>query len=324
MPKQSSDISIDSKNRVIITETFKDASKVGRNVRSVSSGGVKTLRKIAVDGTWSMTEGHDLKIKVSGLKSSYAGKTIVLQGEIKKVTGTRLIFGIRESDTVTGLRTRSIELNGRWQADKNNRITFAVKKSNGRSDVLRFQGAWSVGERNELIYRYVKTSLKKGEKFEKALVFKGYWDLARHRLTYRIEGSNKSYFEFSASIGTKSLRASSGVIKYQVGIKYKKSKVFRQVRRVVSIYGAWKFGKDLSVRFEATASGKKYTALSFTAEKPIGRGNTVAVALKAKDGENLGVDVTFTKEFSKDAEVFLNLSRHPNESRVMGGVRIKF
>jgi len=324
MPKQSSYISIDSKNRVIITETFKDASRVGRNMRSVSSGGVRRLRKIAVDGSWSMTEDHDLKLKVSGIKSPYAGKTIVLRGEIKKVTGTRLIFGVRESDTVTGLRTRSIELSGRWRADKNNRITFAVRKSNGRRDVLRFQGAWSVGKRNELVYRYVKTSLKKGEKFEKALVFKGYWNLARRRLTYRIEGSTKSYFSFSASIGTKSLRASSGVIKYRVGIKYKRAKVYHQIRRVVSIYGAWKFGKDLSVRFEATGSGKKYTALSFTAEKPIGRGNIVAVALKAKDGEKLGVDVTFTKEFSKDAEVFLTLSRYPNESHIMSGVRIKF
>ncbi len=248
-----------------------------------------------------------------------AGKTIIFRGDIKKVTGSQLIFAVRESDTISGLRTRAIELNGRWQADKNNRITFSAKKSSGRNDILRFQGAWSVGKRNELVYRYIKTSLKKGDKLEKLVIFKGHWDLSSRRLTYRVEGSSKSYFEFSASIGTKSLRASSGVIKYRVGIKYKEAKTFRQARRTISIYGAWKFGKDLSVRFEAISRGGKYLALSFTAEKPVGRGSTVRVALKSKDGKSLGADVTFTREFTGNADVFLTLARRPNERRVMGG-----
>ncbi len=73
MPKQSTHISIDSKNRVIITETFKDTSKLSRDVKAVTVGGVKRLRKIVASGTWSMTESHDLKFKVSGANPPQCG-----------------------------------------------------------------------------------------------------------------------------------------------------------------------------------------------------------------------------------------------------------
>ncbi|MEA3489155.1 MAG: hypothetical protein U9R44_02285 [Candidatus Omnitrophota bacterium] len=323
MKRRSGHITVDPENRLTVTDIFREVAGVTYEAAIEDSVGGKRLRKLLLDGKWSLTPEHDLKFRVSGTDSPFAGRTIILRGDVERVKGSGLTFRVRSCDAVSGTRSCTIELKGKWRADGNNRITFNVAGSRGRYDVLRFQGAWRLNRRNELIYRYTRTALRTRTRREKTLVFRGYWDLERRRIVYRIEGSNDSFFSFKAAIQSKSLRAADGSIKYQVGIKYSRRRVYRQRVQVVTIYGLWKLGKDLSVRFEVLCSGNKRRRITFQAEKMIGENGAVTVSLKTARGEKLGVEVRFSKAFSNDAELFVALGRQGRDVRIIGGVRVR-
>ncbi|MFC1548637.1 hypothetical protein ACFL5E_01605 [Candidatus Omnitrophota bacterium] len=325
MSKYSSNIAVDARNRLILTETTQDKVPVtGYEVSTYATGGKKRLKKIAVDGTWSLTPELDLKFRVSGSKTPLRGKTIILRGDVGRTKGSSLTFNVRAYEGISGVRTTSLTLSGKWLADGNNRITFKVTKGRGRYDTLRFQGAWQVNRRNELIYRYEKTALKTKTKRAKILIFRGRWELGKRYLVYNFEGSGDSCFTFKAALQSRSLMASDGVVKYQIGIKYYIGKRLRKRTQVVTIFGVWKLGKDLKIAFEAACSGGRHSTMRFSVEKLIGEGNSITVALKKEDGESLGFEVTFRKVFRDDAELFLAISRFAEESRIIGGVRIRF
>jgi len=283
MPVKVSEISTDDRNRLVLLNAVTPEENI--------------FRKAVLDGKWSLTPEHDLKIRLSASRLFPAGKTVILKGDIEKATGGGLTFRVRHSDTLSGIPSRSIELKGRWSADSYNRITFNVAKSRGRYDVLRFQGAWDVNKRNTLTYSYVRTRMKTRTRKEHTLVFQGWWDLGASRLVYRVEGSGDSFFAFKAALQSRSLRAADGVIKYQVGIKYLKENVYSECRRTVSIYGTWKVGRGLTASFEAAYSGGKHHKTRFEIEKQIGK---------------------------SAAEIFLILSRSAAESSIMGGLRVRF
>ena len=321
MSKQTTQISVDSGNRLVITDIFGDTS---REVVIDRVGGKKRLRKVVLDGNWSLTEDHDLKLNVLGSNSSIYGKTLIFQGSVERTGGARLAFRFRRCDAISGLRTGTIELKGRWLADGNNRITFNAAKSSGRYDVLRFQGAWQVNKRNELTYKYSRTVMKTKTARDAALAFNGYWELGKNNIIYRLERSNDSFFRFKALLQSRSLRASDGKIKYQVGIKYSRGRVYKRIERSVALYGTWKLGKDLGVSFEIASPGRKHQKTQFTVEKLITKHGTIIVSLKTRRGEKLGLDVDFSTALGDDAKLFLSLGHSASESRMVGGIKVKF
>ncbi|RKY42776.1 MAG: hypothetical protein DRP85_01845 [Candidatus Makaraimicrobium thalassicum] len=346
MPGRSSQISIDSLNRLIITDIFRDTLRVSRKKPRGKSGkaekgrrgkasyeaavtdtaGKKRLRKIVLDGVWSMTSEHDLKLRVSGSKSPYSGKTLILRGDVERVSGTALVFRVRQCDAVSGIRSRTIELKGMWRADRNNRITFNAARARGRHDVLRFQGAWQVDKHNEFIYRYSKTVLKTKTRVDRILIFKGYWEFGKDHIVYRLARAGNSFFRFKAALQSRSLRAADGTIKYQIGIKYSKGKVRHRIKQTLTIYGKWKLGRDFDVGFEVEYAGNRRREIRFLAEKLVGQDGTVAVSLKSENGQRLGLEVSFSRAFKNDAELFLSLGRFAagGEIRAIGGIHVRF
>jgi hypothetical protein len=310
MPKSSKTLSADTKNRLVITEASKDENG--------------ELSKFTAEGKWSLSDENRLKLKVQGSKGPYDGKTLIFDGEIEKVTGHSLVFRARASENFSGMRTSTIELKGIWQADTANRLTFRVSKYRGEYDILRLQGAWKVDKNNEIIYTYEKTLLKRGEKTAKTLVFNGYWVLGKSRLVYRLDHSKDSFFSFKAAMQSNSLRAADGVIRYQVGVKYYRGRVYRSIRRSISIFGVWKVEKDLCVRFEVQYSGGKRRSIEFGVEKMLGERASITVSLKNEFQEKPGIEVRFSKKLKNDAELFLELSRMKEESRIVGGIKVAF
>ena len=303
-------IKVDSKNRLIITEA--SADKEGK------------LTKIITEGKWSLSKDHSLKLKISGNRDPYAGKTLIFNGSISKVTGDSLAFRVRGSENIAGLRTSTIELKGIWQADTSNRLTFSVSKYRGTYDILRFQGAWDVNRNNELVYKYEQTALKTRRKTLNTLVFKGFWEIDESRLVYALQGDDNSFFSFKAALQSRNLIASQGKIKYQIGVKFSSGTVYREVVRTVTIFGKWKLGKDLGVSFDIESSGRKKQSIVFSAEKVIGEGANIKISLKSKKGEKLGIELAFSKKIIEDIELFAELSRLSTESRALVGVRAKF
>jgi len=285
---------------------------------------VKGERKLVTDGVWSLTPEHNLKFHILGSDNPLAGKTLIFRGDIERVKAGFLAFRIREHENVLGVRSGTISLKGKWEADKYNRITFDVIKGEGRYDTLTFQGAWNVNRSNEVVYKYRKTQLKTKEREEKILIFRGHWELERARIKYKVEHSSDSSFDFRAVLQSKKLSGRSRELKYTVGITYSRGRAFRKVQRIVTIYGNWRLDKDLKVSYEVTYSRGDLRKIEFGVYKLVGDSSELSLFLADKKGKDLGVRVEFNKAFSDDAELFCALSRMGKEFKVTGGVNIGF
>lgn len=319
-------ITVDRYNRIVVTRTFRGR----RHEADVEDRG-KTPRveRVAVDGKWSLTPEHDLKFSVAGRDRAGLGKTVILRGEIIKAGGTELLFRVRKAESADGISARTVELKGTWQADTYNRITFRASRSAGKYDMLRFEGVWDINRRNELVYRYAGTVLRRGKKKERTIVFRGRWDFTRSRIVYSLERFSGSVFEFKAALQSPSLRASDGKIKFQVGIKYRKDRAYRRVRKVVVLYGAWKLGRGFSVRFEMPSPGGSAAVLVFEAGKLEGNYGKVVVFLRRAGEKKMALEVEFRKVFVDDAELFLAIGSSFADGRrkdltVLGGLRVRF
>lgn len=313
-------LKIDSRNRLVVEETHRTKGKVSSETTFAN----KDVEKVVLDGKWSLTEDHNLKLHVIGSESQAFGKTVILSGDVQKTSGSGLSFRVRQSENISGLRSGTIELNGKWASDGNNRITFKVARARGKYDTLRFQGVWHINKNNEVVYKREKTALKRSTKTSESLLFRGFWDLGEKRIVYRLEGATDSFFSFNAAVQSKSLRASDGAVRYQVGVKYSQGKVRRSVKQTVSIYGKWKLGKGFGLAFEIAYSGRKKQLIHFSADKLFWNNRKITFSLKDEKGKPLGFEVEFRKAIKDDAEIFFALSRQGEDSRVMGGVRIRF
>lgn len=328
-------IQTDSRNRLIIpTYIDKTVETSGRGTGKragasyeatiIDAAGKKRVRRLLVDGTWSLTPEHDLKFHILGSDYFPGGKTLIFRGDIKHVKGNAIVYRIREYENVLGIRSGTITLRGIWKADKYNRIKFDVIKGKGRYDTLTFQGAWNVNQSNEVIYKYRKTYLKTRKREEKILVFKGHWKLEKGRIIYQVEHSRDSYFSFKAGFRSRSLSAGDRKLRCSVGIAYLEGKTFRKVRKIIAIYGNWRLERDLKVSFVVTYSGGRREKIEFGVEKLIKNGNTIIIFLTDRKGEPLDIRIEFIKTFKNDVEFFLTLSRAGKETKVIGGVKVKF
>jgi hypothetical protein len=281
--------------------------------------------KTRIDGKWSLTENHDLSLSVSASDTGLSGKTIILRGDILSPSSSGFLFRVRHCDALSGARSRTIELKGVWAADDKNRITFRAAKADGRYDVLTFNGTWDIGPDNELSYKFVKTGLKKGDKKETVIAFRGHWDLYRSRIVYSIQGGGGSFFSFKAAVQSKSLMAKKGEIRYQLGAEVSSRKAGGAgTSRAVSIFGTWKLSREFKTSFELKSTEKKKRQITFGIERVFAKGHKITVSLKDSAGEKLGMDVTFTGTFKKDAEFFLSLGRSAPEISLIGGIKLKF
>ena len=315
---------LDEHNRIVLSQ--KDAASRSETLLVQGAGGIVPERT-KIDGKWSLTDEHDLNLSLSASDSVYFGRTIILTGDILAASSSGLIFRVRHCDALSGARSGTVELKGVWAADSNNRITFRVAKADGRYDVLTFQGIWNVGPNNELSYKMVTTELKTKTKHEKTLVFRGHWDLYRTRMVYSLEGTDTSFFSFKAAVQTKSLMAKQGEIRYQLGAgvssgKGKGGAISRTV--TITIYGTWKLSRDLKVSFEIKGPAAEKREIIFGIDKIFAENRKITVSLKDKKGEKLGMDITFTKVFAKDAEFFISVGNNASESRILGGLRLRF
>jgi hypothetical protein len=270
---------------------------------------------VELDGVWRLSPRHELSLEVHATRRQ-PRQTLFLKAALLEAEAHALAFAWEGRDRTDGLSQR-LRLSGRWSADRLNRLTFLVDKA-GAPDRLTLQGAWEIGKRHELLYRYQREGGRSGRR-ERTLVFHGAWDISRaDRLAYRLEGAADSGFEFRAALQSPSLLARDGRIVYQVGIG-----ASARPRRV-AIFGAWKLHKGLSVSFEASDSGGRVRAVKFEAAAALSRRDRIAVALAGSDGRPLGLTVTFTRELFPDAGLFLRLRRDAEESSLIGGVQVRF
>lgn len=323
-------ISVDDKNRLVLSRSAAESLargrlKLGSSLRvSDLPDGTILPERLAIDGRWKLNEKHDLEFGVSASSVWFPGMTILFKTGVVKATGDRVVFSARFTDYGSFVMSSALSLSGRWRADKNNRLNFEVTRYGGKTDRLVFEGAWEIGKKNEIFYRYSGSKLKTKEKKEFSFGLKGTWDLGPRRIAYKVEGSGYSVLAFQAALETPGIRAKDGEIRYSVGVKFTLGGLERQVFRSAAIFGTWKLGRDLKLAFEAETTVRSKNVITFSAEKPVLKNGNLLVGLKCTDGKKLGAEVKFAKPVYRDIELFMGGSFSRDEYRVIGGVRGRF
>ena len=274
-----------------------------------------------LDGAWALTREHELSLTLHE-GADARRQTLYLKGALVEAKARALTFALWRQG-LDGRRTaQRLTLTGRWQADRSNRLTFLVEKADGSEDRLTFHGAWSVGARHELLYRYRLPTGPRLAGSPHTLRLSGVWEIQRaNRLVYQVEGSPDSAFDFRASLQRPSLNAREGRLVYQVGIGLSRGRT--QTQRV-ALFGTWKLNRDFSISFEVPYAGGRVHAIRFEGTYALTSRNRIAVALQGRREEPLGLTVTFTRDLAPDAGVFLQLRKDAEEHSVLGGVRVQF
>jgi hypothetical protein len=198
--------------------------------------------------------------------------------------------------------TYALDLQGTWRADKNNRISFLVRREGGRHNILTFRGAWDIGKNHQIIYRYEKAALIRKKRLTHALTFSGCWTIRdKARISYLLEGDTDCAFDFKSSVGI----AGESYIKYEVGIALKGRP--EPVRRTVILSGKWKLKKDAGILFDMEYEGGKIRSIAFGADARLTGRDTVIFKLK-DDFKNRDIGITLKlsrRALEGDGEIFL-------------------
>lgn len=238
--------------------------------------------QLKLSGKWSLTENHNLKITFDKCALEGFRNEIVLAGEIIGAKSDSLLFSITQKmpdDTTT---TRILKLEGVWQADKQNRLTFKVSKGVGLYDTLTFEGAWEIGKNYQISYKYKET--------EGLLTLAGFWNITKKDiLTYHLDFTNRSFFDFKAGYG----RAYSDRIRYEVGIGLKNRK--RPWLKEVVLYGKWNIRHGAGLIFEISYGNGQIGGMIFGAEARLGNDSKIEFDLRTESGKPLGVSLALSK-----------------------------
>lgn len=270
-----------------------------------------------VEGVWRLTGDHELQYRRRGGREE-----VVLSGPLAGAEARGLSFRV-EADSADGdLVGKTLQLRGRWQADSENRLTFLAERREGKPDALRLEGGWQVGPSQEILYRFEREDLNGKRKEARLLRFSGWWDIGEdRRLAYVLDRSSDSGFRFRGAFQTPSLLAKEGAIRYQLGAEAEG----RGRLRTLTLFGKWKLSRRLGLSFEVPYAGGRVRGIDFGAELGLDAAGNVACRLTTREGQPLGVEVVFTRQFFKgDGELFARLRRAGGETAVEGGVRVRW
>ncbi len=271
----------------------------------------KTLK-----GRWTLGKNHEVLYR----GEDETEEEVRLKATLIAAEAGLLVLGLTQKKTDRRIETHLLKLSGIWQADSKNRLTFEIEKESGRRDILTFTGSWEVSKTHEIIYTWETTRLKTKTKILRELAIKGHWDLAeKNRLTYYVGGDSQNALHFRGTFQSRSLLAKDGEIRYQVGVEIRGK---RKLQTVV-LSGVWKFSHRLSLFFEIEYSDASRRKINFGGTVLLTRNSEIEILLMSKDGEPLGAEVIFTRDFfGKDGRFFVRLKKTLEESAAEAGVAL--
>lgn len=243
---------------------------------------LRAPHQLKLRGKWCLNKNHDLVLTLDKWRRQIPGDELTLQGQIVAAGANSISFSLsRRSEK--GLQTKDIlKLEGKWQADEHNRLTFRVKKGRGRHDTLTFDGAWEINKHHRIVYCYEKVQLLRKVRLKKTLAFKGFWNITKgNRLSYILGLNGKSAFEFS---------------------------------------GRWKIKKNVGLLFEIECARGKVQAIIFGADAKLVKRDKVEFRLKNRLGQDLGLKLKLSRKLLKgDGQAFLKLLRSKKEASIYVG-----
>lgn len=306
------------KFRQVIDGRFKldKNNDLSYHVKAPLSEDENVPHQIKLKGEWSLTEDHRLRLTLDKKGRQTFGDQITLQGDILDVNKGYLLFAVTTTTKENIRSTYVLNIAGAWKADKNNRLSFHIRKEGGRYDILTFNGAWEINKDHQIVYQYEKARLIRKKKEVHALIFKGSWDIKDAvRISYLLGKDTDSSFDFRASAGV----FKENYIKYELGIGL--GDRIHPVRRTVTLFGKWKLKKDVGLIFEADYENKKVKQIVFGADARLTDKDTILFKLRNDlENRNMGVDLELSHKILKgDGEAFLRLLKSDRESAAYTG-----
>ncbi|RKY36410.1 MAG: hypothetical protein DRP78_03695 [Candidatus Omnitrophota bacterium] len=282
----------------------------------------KTPQKIILEGKWNLDEQYKLSFCLRKTKTQFEGDKLYFKTHLVGASAQSLVLAIgSQQDTkLEGVyNVEILKLNGRWQADRFNQLSFLVTRSYSGYDTLTLQGMWAV-KNNCIVFRRKKTKLLTKDNIHEEIVFKGFWQILRRNcLSYVLDVKSNSTFAFKVNFGTTNIMAKKDVIKYRVGIGSEK-----KVReKIFSLSGTWTFGRERGLFFNVDYGNNKFKTIKFGFTVYLAQKEKIVLELQNDVGEKLGIQVCFTKSFWKrDARCFLRFKNMTKNMRVEAGVDI--
>ena len=326
--------SVDNNNRLIVTSDRQDVVLDGSFSIDKSQRLIYRLNdtyswrkqyalppRIVFKGSWSLDVNHDLTLTLEKNKNQFQADTLTIKGNIISADSDTLAFEMRSYDRGGLLHIQILKLNITLFADESNRLCFMIRKLS--PDILILEGSWQINENQQIIYEYERTDLKTKTKISNTIIFRGFWQISSaNRLTYILKHSSGSRFDFRAQIETPTIYPAKGVIKYRLGIGISENK---SAEKIISLYGAWKFSRNLGLVFEMDYNREGLETIEFAADVTFQK-NVVSFSLKNKEGGQLGITLTFTHKFLKgmDGETYLRLKAMGEESGIEAGLKLPF
>ena len=310
------------RQRRVLDGVFK-ASKDNSLIYHVKSPIPETAEaphQVKLKGAWSLSSGHNLCFTVDKLKRG-GGDSLELSGDIIDVRGNAILFSVTTRRSDGSQTTYVLELTGTWQADKNNRLTFGVKREKSRYEILTFTGAWEVGGNNELIYRYEKTGLLRRAKTVHEIVFKGHWQIGPgSMLSYALDARADSVFHFKASFGI----CGDNYIKYEIGVMLGSKR--KPIRRTVTLFGAWNIARGTGLFFEVECADGSAYRISLGAQARVTKRDTIELTLKDLNSrKDLGMKLELSHSLLEgDGAAFLRLLKSKEETAVFVGAGFRW
>ncbi|MBU0709287.1 MAG: hypothetical protein KJ793_01070 [Candidatus Omnitrophica bacterium] len=311
---------VDAHNRLVVKSGRKTELK---RFRRVVEGSFKTDKKnqltyhikapvgrrgphqVKFQGKWSLNKNHDLRLTLDKWRRQTFGDQLTLKGDIVDLNKNSLVFAVGTRTNKGKQSIYLIRLQGAWQADKNNRLTFRAGQDRDNYDTLTFEGIWGIGKDYEIIYRYTKAKLRDKPKQVHTLIFKGKWKIRdQARIAYEIDKGSGSGFNFKTSVGVFKDR----YIKYEVGVGTSGEK------QTIKLFGRWKIKKDLGLIFEV----KRGYDIVLGAEAKLSDRDSILFKLKDTGSEG---EFELRRALLKgDGQAFIRFLKSKRESAVFVGV----
>lgn len=276
--------------------------------------------QVKLKGNWSLNSNHDLVFTLEKAKRETFGDELVVKGEIISAEKNALLFAVTTQTGENKISTYLLELSGKWQADKNNRLTFGVKRGINRQDILTFDAGWEIDKNHQIVYTYEKRRLFRKTRGIHTLRFKGYWDIKdKFRFSYILDKNTDSRFDFGVSLGV----FKEDYIKYELGIMLSKRR--RPLRRIIAIPGIWRVNKNLGLLFEVEYENHKIEAITLGAEAKISDNDEVVFKLKNYLNQDIASELKLTHRILKgDGELFLRLLKSKEEAAITAGAGFRW
>jgi hypothetical protein len=281
-------------------------------------------QKTTFEGNWQLNNNHDLELVLNKSKGQFKSTRLTLRGKIISVDNNILALEIISRDVSPRKTSLTVlKLSGVWKADEYNRIIFQVSKKNS-PDTLTFKAAWRLNNNQQIEYTYEKANLITKSKDKQTLNFEGFWKISSiHKLTYILGSSFDSEFDFKVHLENPNIYPQSRVIKYRIGIGLRQPKA--ESYKILSLYGEWKFSRDLCLSFIMDYGDNLVRKLEFGAEISFGPDKFI-LSLKDGRGESLGITLTYSHKLlsSLQPQVFVRLKSCQKNQGIEAGVTIPF